>query len=78
MAFAGPFSGFGNLVIVDHGSQAYSLYGYLSAIEVARGTVVQAGQVVGRVGLSPAGVAALYFELRIDGEPVNPIEWLVR
>ena len=43
MAFAGPFSGFGNLVIVDHGSQAYSLYGYLSAIEVARGTVVQAG-----------------------------------
>ncbi len=78
VAFAGPFSGFGNLVIVDHGSRAYSLYGYLSAIEVVRGTVVQAGQVVGRVGLSPAGVAALYFELRIDGEPVNPIEWLAR
>ena len=78
VAFAGAFSGFGNLVILDHGGQAYSLYGYLSAIEVARGVAVQVGQVVGRVGRSPTGLDALYFELRIDGPPVNPLEWLAR
>ena len=74
VAFAGAFSGFGNLVIVDHGDQAYSLYGYLSGIEVSRGAPVRAGQVVGRVGRSPTGVTALYFELRIDGDPVDPLE----
>ncbi len=78
VAFAGPFSGFGQLVIVDHGQQAYSLYGYLSAIRVQRGTAVQAGTVVGDVGDAPEGGSSLYFELRIDGRPVDPLQWLER
>jgi murein hydrolase activator len=74
--YADPFSGFGNLVIVDHGGNYYSLYGYLASIEVARGQHVDAGTELGRVGTAPAGPAALYFELRVDGRSVDPIQWL--
>jgi septal ring factor EnvC (AmiA/AmiB activator) len=78
VAFAGPFTGYGNLVIVQHGEQTYSLYGYLSGLHVSRGDHVPAQAAVGASGLSPAGNPALYFELRVDGEPVDPLQWLVR
>ena len=76
VAHAAPFSGFGNLVILDHGHRAFSVYGYLDELRVARGARVDPGGVVGSVGLDPAGQAALYFELRVDGEPVDPLQWL--
>jgi septal ring factor EnvC (AmiA/AmiB activator) len=76
VAFAEPFVGFGNLVIVDHGNQAFSLYGHLSTVLVQRGTRVARGLTLGTVGTSPAGSAELYFELRIDGKPVDPVQWL--
>jgi septal ring factor EnvC (AmiA/AmiB activator) len=71
-----PFTGLGNLVIIDHGSSHYSLYGYLSALAVTGGQTVRAGQELGQVGASPAGPPALYFELRIDGRAVDPVQWL--
>lgn len=74
--YADAFSGFGNLVILDHGGNYYSLYGYLGSVEVARGQHVDAGTELGRVGTAPAGPAALYFELRVDGRSVDPIQWL--
>jgi septal ring factor EnvC (AmiA/AmiB activator) len=74
--YADAFSGFGNLVIVDHGGNYYSLYGYLSSIDVSRGLHVDAGRELGRVGTAPAGPPALYFELRVDGRSVDPIQWL--
>jgi murein hydrolase activator len=74
--YADQFSGFGNLVIVDHGGNYFSLYGYLSSIEVGSGDRVDAGTELGRVGLAPAGPAALYFELRVDGRSVDPVQWL--
>ena len=76
VAYAAPFAGFGNLVIVDHGSQAFSLYGYLSQVGVQRGARVAHGQPVGVTGTSPTGAAALYFELRVDGRAVDPLQWL--
>jgi septal ring factor EnvC (AmiA/AmiB activator) len=76
VAFAAPFTGFGNLVIVDHGADAYSLYGHLSSLAVRRGDSIDRQAPVGAVGLTPAAAAALYFELRIDGQPVDPVEWL--
>ena len=76
VAFADTFTGFGNLVILDHGGQSYSLYGYLSSLAVERGTHVDEQTILGTVGRAPAGASALYFELRIDGEPVDPVEWL--
>ena len=76
VAHAAPFSGFGNLVIVDHGNRAFSVYGFLDEVRVTRDARVEPGHVVGSVGLDPAGQAALYFELRVDGEPVDPLQWL--
>ena len=76
VAFADTFTGFGNLVILDHGGQSYSLYGYLSFLAVQRGAHVDRHDVLGTVGRAPAGLTALYFELRIDGKPADPVEWL--
>jgi septal ring factor EnvC (AmiA/AmiB activator) len=78
VVFAGPFTGFGQLVIVDHGQQAYSLYGYLSALHVQRGTTIEEGAVVGEAGDAPDGTAAVYLEVRVDGRPVDPLQWLKR
>jgi septal ring factor EnvC (AmiA/AmiB activator) len=76
VAFADAFAGFGNLVILDHGSRTYSLYGDLLDVTVKKGGRVQHGQPVGAVGPTPSGPTGLYFELRVDGEPVDPLQWL--
>ena len=76
VAFAGPFAGFGNLVIVDHGGQSFSLYGDLLELAVAKGARVDRGQPIGSAGATPSGVPGLYFELRVDGQPVDPLQWL--
>jgi septal ring factor EnvC (AmiA/AmiB activator) len=76
VVFAGPFTGFGQLVIVDHGAQAFSLYGNLSETGVAVGIRVSRGDVIGSVGIDVTGAAGLYFELRIDARPVDPLQWL--
>jgi septal ring factor EnvC (AmiA/AmiB activator) len=78
VAYAEPFTGYGNLVILDHGGQSYSLYGYLGSLDVTRGARVERGESLGTVGQPPTGGSALYFELRIDGKPVDPVEWLRR
>jgi murein hydrolase activator len=78
IAFAGPFTGFGNLVIVEHGEGDFSLYGHLRSLAVARGDTVERQAVLGETGLTPAGVPGLYFELRIDGQAVDPLQWLKR
>jgi murein hydrolase activator len=76
VAFAGTFAGFGNLVIVEHGPQTFSLYGDLLEVGVSRGSRLERGQTLGTVGATPAGPAGLYFELRVDGQPVDPLQWL--
>jgi septal ring factor EnvC (AmiA/AmiB activator) len=76
VSYADPFTGFGNLVIVDHGANTYSLYGYLASMTVARGTAVDSGTEVGRAGSAPAGPAAVYLEIRVDGRSVDPVQWL--
>jgi septal ring factor EnvC (AmiA/AmiB activator) len=65
-------------VILDHGGQSFSLYGNLLDVAVARDQRVTRGDVVGRVGPPIAGAsgAGLYFELRVDGRAVDPVEWL--
>jgi septal ring factor EnvC (AmiA/AmiB activator) len=76
VVFADQFSGYGNLAIVDHGGRSYSLYGYLASLDVARGTRVDAQTVLGAAGRDPSGNPALYFELRVDGAAVDPLQWL--
>lgn len=77
VVYAAPFTGYGHVVILDHGDRAYTLYGYLADLSVASGTRVSRGQVLGTVGRPPAGASPrLYFEIRVDGQPVDPVEWL--
>jgi septal ring factor EnvC (AmiA/AmiB activator) len=78
VAFADQFSGYANLVIVDHGERNYSLYGHLNSLSVRKGDRVDASTVVGLTGRNPAGNPSLYFELRIDGKAVDPLQWLKR
>jgi septal ring factor EnvC (AmiA/AmiB activator) len=76
VGYADVFTGFGNLVILEHGANNYSLYGYLRTISVQKGAAVDIGAELGRVGPAPAGPPALYFEMRIDGRSVDPLQWL--
>jgi septal ring factor EnvC (AmiA/AmiB activator) len=77
VAYAAPFTGFGPLVILDHGDRAYTLYGYLESLGVTKGARVEKGAAVGTVGMAPGtGAPALYFEVRVDGKPTDPLQWL--
>jgi septal ring factor EnvC (AmiA/AmiB activator) len=76
VSYAAPFTGYGNLVIVEHGEGAHSLYGHLAGASVNKGDKVDAGGRIGLSGRNPAGNPALYFELRIDAKPVDPLQWL--
>jgi septal ring factor EnvC (AmiA/AmiB activator) len=78
VGYADQFTGYGNLVILDHGDGAYSLYGYLSSVDVARGDRVEAQGRVATSGRNPSGNPALYFELRVAGAAVDPLQWLKR
>jgi len=76
VGYAEGYTGLGTLVILDHGANNFSLYGYLQSVSVQRGQMVEAGADIGQVGLSPTGAPALYFEMRIDGHSVDPVQWL--
>lgn len=78
VAYAAPFTGYGVMVILDHGENAFTVYGHLAGTALRPGMSVTRGQPVGTSGATPAGEAAAYFEVRIDGRPVNPVQWLRR
>lgn len=76
VAYAGWLGIYGNCVIVDHGMGLQSLYGHLSAIDVAVGDMVDTDQQLGRSGATGlAGGDHLHFTILLHGVPVNPIEW---
>jgi murein hydrolase activator len=75
--YADRFKGYGNLLIVDHGDSYYSLYAYASELSVRVGERLTRQQVVGRTGEGVSlNAPALYFEIRHQGKPENPLEWL--
>jgi murein hydrolase activator len=76
VGYAEAFTGYGTLVILDHGGNHYTLYGYLSEASVQQGQRVNAGDELGRVGSAPVGDSALYYEMRVDGRSVDPLQWL--
>lgn len=77
VVFAGWYTGYGNLVIVDHGAQHHSLYAHLSSLSIAQGKPVEQGQILGMVGdTSSLRGPQLYFEFRIKRKPVDPAQWL--
>jgi cell wall-associated NlpC family hydrolase len=67
----------GNLVRIDHGNGLETLYAHLSEIDVADGAHVSAGQRIGAVGNEGNTTGPhLHFEVRLGGEPVNPMPFL--
>lgn len=77
VAYADWYRGYGRLVIIDHGSSMYTLYGHLSRLDVRGGDQVERGQVVGLAGDTGSLMGTkLYFELRRNGEAEDPLAWL--
>ncbi|TAN28232.1 MAG: peptidase [Castellaniella sp.] len=77
VVYAHWLSGFGNILIIDHGQQYLSIYAYNQALLKQVGDVVAQGDVVARVGATGGQVEpGLYFELRHQGAPINPEIWL--
>jgi len=76
VVFVGEIGIYGNVVIVDHGYGLHSLYGHLHQTDVREGDNVRKGEVIavsGETGLVFGD--HLHFEIRVNGVPVNPIEW---
>jgi len=79
VAFADWLRGFGLMVIVDHGDGYMSLYGHNDSLFVETGDWLEPGEVIGSVGTSGGRKRpSLYFEIRHNGKPSNPLRWVRR
>jgi murein DD-endopeptidase MepM/ murein hydrolase activator NlpD/cell division protein FtsL len=75
--YCGWEEGYGNFVVIDHGGNLATAYGHQSAIAVTCGETVAQGQVIGYVGCTGHCTGPhLHFEVRIDGNPVDPMGYL--
>ncbi|HSC76214.1 MAG TPA: peptidoglycan DD-metalloendopeptidase family protein [Pseudomonadales bacterium] len=72
----GGLAGYGELIIVKHDEQFLSAYGHNSRLLVKEGDVVKVGQKIAEVGSSGTDKNQLHFEIRRDGKPVDPLQYL--
>jgi septal ring factor EnvC (AmiA/AmiB activator) len=79
VVFARHYTGYGQMVIIDHGNHIYSLYGHLGRISVRKGEMIRKGHVIGYAGGGGShGRDTLFYGLTHRGNPVNPIPYLSR
>jgi septal ring factor EnvC (AmiA/AmiB activator) len=79
VVYADWLRGFGNLLIVDHGEGYMSLYGYNETLLKRVGDEIHGGDTVATVGNSGGSAdSGLYFELRHQGKPFDPMSWIGR
>jgi len=79
VVFSDWMTGYGMILIVDHGNGYMSLYAHNDTLLRDAGATVKKGEAVAKVGNSGGqGVTALYFELRRNGQPIDPGSWLQR
>ena len=77
VVFADWLRGFGNLLILDHGDEYLTVYGNNESLYKEVGDNVKAGDAVAAVGSSGGNAeTGLYFELRFQGQPVDPQKWM--
>jgi murein hydrolase activator len=76
VVFADRFKGYGLMVVLDHGGKHHSLYAHLAETGVQVGQKVAAGETLGTVGAASLLGTGLYFEMRFQGRPEDPLEWL--
>ncbi len=75
--FSKWFQGYGNLMIIDHGSSYYSLYAHNKELLKKKGAIVEKGETIAIVGdTGSIKGLCLHFEIRHHGKPVNPMKWL--
>lgn len=75
---AGEVSGLGQAVFIAHGFGVTTRYGHMSRIDVRPGQRVKRGDVVGRVGNTGRSTGYhLHYEVRVDGDPVNPLGYIL-
>jgi septal ring factor EnvC (AmiA/AmiB activator) len=72
--FAGPFKGYGQILIIDHGGGYHSLLAGMEQLDASVGQEVIAGEPLGTMRTD--GTPSLYLELRRQGQPINPLPWL--
>ena len=70
--------GYGNLLIIKHNASYFSAYAHCRKLLVAEGATVKTGQKIAEVGSTGTNRAKLHFEIRKDGNPVDPLKYLPR
>ena len=78
VAYAGPFRGYGQILIIEHGERYHTLLAGLDRIDTVVGQWVLAGEPVGTMGRDEPAEQVLYLELRRAGQPINPLPWFVK
>ena len=74
--YADRLSGYGKMLIIDHGRRYYTVYGHLSRLDKALGDRVKRGERIAWAGEGArSGRSRLYFEVRKNGKPVDPVPW---
>lgn len=68
--------GYGQLIIIKHNESYLSAYGHLQSVAIKEGDAVSAGQRIATMGNGPQGSPLLYFEIRVNGTPGNPLALL--
>ena len=77
VAFADWFQNYGQVVIINHGDEFFTIYGHLDEVLVRTGEWVDAGGEIGTVGETGSLIGpSLYFEIREGSEAINPALWL--
>ncbi len=75
--YAAYRQGFGNMVIIDHGLNYFSITARMEKIGVKEGQSVEAGETIGSAGdIATLFEKGMYFEIRYDTEPLDPMEWI--
>ncbi|MAJ91832.1 MAG: peptidase M23 [Legionellales bacterium] len=68
--------GYGKLIIIKHSEKFLSAYAYNESLLVKEGDIIKAGEKISEMGQDPTGRNILHFEIRLNGKPVNPLNYL--
>lgn len=79
IVYADWFKGYGNMVIIDHGTNYHTVYAHVEEIFKTTGNIVETGEVIATVGdTGSMSGTRLQFEIRHHGKPLDPLDWLKR